>query len=308
MESESNFSVEIAGIKMKNPIMPASGTAAYGEEISDFIDVSKLGAFVMKTTTLKPRQGNPTPRMCETDAGIINFIGLQNPGIDVVIREKIPFLLKFEVPIIVSIGGATIKEYVWLTEKINNKAELVNGIEVNISCPNTEEGGIAFGQDPEIASDVIAKVKRAASLDTVVIAKLTPNVTNIVTIARAVVLAGADAIALINTVRARAKVRGKDETSWLNGGLSGSAIKPIALKLVHEVAQAKLGVPIIGIGGISTVTDVLDFLECGADAVQIGTANFINPNVMMEVINGLKKYMEEKNYSNIEQLKKGKML
>lgn len=288
--------------------MPASGTAAYGEEISDFIDVSKLGAFVMKTTTLKPRQGNPTPRMCETDAGIINFIGLQNPGIDVVIREKIPFLLKFEVPIIVSIGGATIKEYVWLTEKINNKAELVNGIEVNISCPNTEEGGIAFGQDPEIASDVIAKVKRAASLDTVVIAKLTPNVTNIVTIARAVVLAGADAIALINTVRARAKVRGKDETSWLNGGLSGSAIKPIALKLVHEVAQAKLGVPIIGIGGISTVTDVLDFLECGADAVQIGTANFINPNVMMEVINGLKKYMEEKNYSNIEQLKKGKML
>ena len=302
---EPDLSVRIGDIRMKNPIMPASGTFSYGEEMADIIDLSKLGAVIMKTTTLKPRQGNPYPRICETDAGIINSIGLQNPGIDVVIREKIPFLLKFETPIIVSIGGATIDEYVWLTEKINNKAELVNGIEVNISCPNMEGGGIGFGQDPEIASEVVAKVKKAVSPDLTIIVKLTPNVTNIVTIAKAVVSAGADAISLINTVRARGKVRGKDET-WLDGGLSGPAIKPIALKLVHEVAQAKLGVPTIGIGGISTVTDVLDFLECGADAVQIGTANFINPNVMMEVINGLKTHMKERNYSNIEELKKGK--
>lgn len=300
---EPDLSVEIVGIKMKNPIMPASGTFGYGEEMADIIDISELGAVVMKTTTLKPRQGNPTPRVCETDAGIINSIGLQNPGVDVVIQEKIPFLLKFRVPIIASIGGATINEYVWLTEKIN-RAEGVKGLEVNISCPNTEEGGIAFGQDPEIASEVIAKVKEVASSGLTIIAKLTPNVTDIVTIAKAVVLAGADAISLINTVRARAKVRGKDET-WLNGGLSGPAIKPIALKLVHEVAQAKLGVPIIGIGGIRNVTDVLDFLECGATAVAIGTANFINPNVMMDVINELKKYMNEKNYSNIEELRKG---
>lgn len=303
-----DLSVRIGNIRMKNPIMPASGTSGYGEEISNFIDISKLGAFVTKTTTLRPREGNPTPRICETDAGMINSIGLQNPGIEAVIREKIPFLLKFEAPIIVSIGGETIAEYEQIAQKLTQQASgLINGIEVNISCPNTKIGGIAFGQDPEIASEVIAKVKRAVSLDMTVIAKLTPNVTNIVTIAKAVVLAGADAISLINTVKARAKVRGKDET-WLNGGLSGPAIKPIALKLVHEVAQANLGVSIIGIGGIRNVTDVLDFFECGADAVQIGTANFINPEVMIDVIKGLKKRMKEKNYSSIKELKKGETL
>ncbi len=297
---EPDLSVKIHNIRMKNPIMPASGTFGYGEEMADFIDISKLGAVVIKTTTLKPRKGNPSPRICETDAGMINSIGLQNPGIDVVIKEKIPFLLQFETPIIASIGGETIAEYEQLAQKLNQVSDLISGVEVNISCPNTERGGMAFGQDPEIASEVINRVKRVVGSALTVIAKLTPNVTNIVTIAKAVVLAGADAISLINTVKARAKVRGRDE-KWLNGGLSGPAIKSIALRLVYEVAQANLGVPIIGVGGISNVTDVLDVFECGADAVQIGTANFINPNIMIEVIDGLRKCMEKKGYSNIEE-------
>ena len=203
-------------------------------------------------------------------------------------------------------SGETIAEYEQIAQKLTQQASgLINGIEVNISCPNTERGGIAFGQDPNIAYEIMFRIKQVADPKITIIAKLTPNVINIVNIVRAVKIAGADAISLINTIRARAKVRGKDET-WLNGGLSGPAIKPIALKLVHEVSQANLGVPIIGIGGIMNVTDVLDFFECGADAVQIGTANFINPNVMMEVINGLRKYMKKKNYSNIAELKKGK--
>ena len=297
------LSVNIAGIRMKNPVMPASGTFGYGEEASQFVDISKLGAVIMKTTTLKPREGNPTPRICETYAGMINSIGLQNPGVEVVIKEKIPFLLQFEAPIIASIGGETVAEYKQLAHRFNQVSDLINGFEVNISCPNTEKGGMAFGQDPMIAGEIVVLIKEVTDLPLII--KLTPNVTNIVEVARQVVRCGADALSLINTVKARAKVRGKDET-WLNGGLSGPAIKPIALRLVYELAEANLGVPIIGIGGIRNVTDVLDFLECGADAVQIGTANFINPNVMTEVIDGLKKYMVKKNYRNIEQLKKGK--
>lgn len=297
-----DLSVEIAGIRMKNPIMPASGTFGYGEEASQFLDISKLGAVIMKTTTLKPRKGNPTPRICETDAGMVNSIGLQNPGVDVVIEEKIPFLLKFETPIIASIGGATVAEYKQLAFKFNRVSHLISGLEVNISCPNTEHGGIAFGQDPMIAGETVVLIKEVTNLPLII--KLTPNVTNIVEVARQVVKCGADALSLINTVIARVKVRGKDEI-WLNGGLSGPAVKPIALRLVYELTKANLGVPIIGIGGIGSVTDVLDFLECGADAVQIGTANFINPNVMMEVIDGLKKHMKKENYQNIEKLKKG---
>jgi dihydroorotate dehydrogenase (NAD+) catalytic subunit len=184
---EPDLSVQLSGIRMKNPIMPASGTFGYGEEASRFMDISKLGAVVLKTTTLKPRQGNPNPRICETDAGMINSIGLQNPGIEAVIRDKIPLLLNLKAPIIASIGGATIKEYVRLAEKLN-RAEGISGIEVNISCPNTQRGGIAFGQDPDIAYEVITKVKEVANSNITVIAKLTPNVTNIVTIAKAVQL------------------------------------------------------------------------------------------------------------------------
>lgn len=298
---EPNLSVKIGRIEMKNPIMPASGTFGYGEQISDFIDLSLLGAAVTKGITLKPRKGNPQPRIVETDAGMINSIGLQNPGVDEVMERKIPFLKKFNIPIIVNICGGTIKEYVKITQRLKG----VEGIEVNISCPNTKSGGIAFGQNPDVAYNVIKAVKEVACPEIVIIAKLTPNVTNIVTIVKAVVSAGADVLSLINTVRARAKVRDKRGDKWLEGGLSGPAIRPIALKLVHEVSRANLGVPIIGIGGITTVRDVVDFLESGADAVQIGTANFINPCVMIDLINGLRKYMTEKNYIDIEALKKG---
>lgn len=301
---EPNLSVKIAGIEMKNPIMPASGTFGYGEEISEYINISELGAAVTKGITLRPRKGNPVPRTVETDAGMINRIGLQNPGVDAVIQEKISFLRQFKIPIIVNICGGTLKEYVKMAKRLNG-VEGVSAIEVNISCPNTQEGGIAFGQDPRIASGVISEVKAVADSDLAIIAKLTPNVTNIVAIAKAVKEGGADAISLINTVRARAKVRSKNKSVWIEGGLSGPAIKPIALKLVHEVAQANLGLPIIGIGGISTVIDVVDFLESGADAIQIGTASFIDPATMIYLINGLKKYMKDNNYENIEELKKG---
>ena len=296
---EPDLSVKICNLQMQNPIMPASGTFGYGKEMDEFIDLSQLGAVVMKTTTLEPRQGNSQPRIGEVDAGMINSIGLQNPGVEELINEKIPFLRQFNVPIIASIGGRTVSDYVGMARKVSH---WVDGLEANISCPNTEQGGIAFGQDPEIAYQVILKVKKESNPDTIIIAKLTPNITDIVVIAKAVVEAGADAISLINTVKARVRIRGKKEC-WLTGGLSGPAIKPIALNMVYQVAQANLGIPIIGIGGIRTVTDVIDFLECGADAVQIGTANFVNPGIMTEVIDGLKKYMVKKNYSNITELK-----
>jgi len=298
---EPDLSVKICNLQMQNPIMPASGTFGYGKEMSEFIDLSQLGAVVMKTTTLEPRQGNPQPRIGEVDAGIINSIGLQNPGVEALINEKIPFLKQFNVPIIASIGGRAATDYVGMARKISH---LVDGLEVNISCPNTEQGGIAFGQDPKIAYQVVSKVKKVSNPDTIIIAKLTPNITDIVVIAKAVVEAGADAVSLINTVKARVKLRGKEE-HWFTGGLSGPAIKPIALNMVYQVAQANLGIPIIGIGGIRTVTDVIDFLECGADAVQIGTANFLNYEIMIELIDGLRKYMKQKGYNNLKELKKG---
>ncbi len=296
-----DLSVEIAGIKMKNPVMPASGTFGYGEDASQFVDISKLGAVIVKTTTLEPRQGNPPPRIGETDAGMINSIGLQNPGVEVVIKEKIPFLKEFGIPIIASIAGRTSDEYKKMAQRLDKVKELA-GLEVNVSCPNVGTGGVAFGQNPDITSKLVFELKSVTSLPLII--KLTPNVTDIVLIGRSAVEAGADALSLINTLKARVKLRGKD-ACWLEGGLSGPAVKPIALRMVSDLAKANLGVPIIGIGGIQTVTDVVDFLESGADAIQIGTANFVNPNVMMEVIDGLKKYMVKKKYINITELKKG---
>ncbi len=298
---EPDLSVEIAGIKMKNPVMPASGTFGYGEEYAKLIDVSKLGAVVTKGTTLNPRQGNEPPRICETSAGMINFIGLQNPGAEKVIQEKIPFLRQFGVPIIVNISGATIEEYEELA-RMFDKIDGVAGLEVNISCPNIKQGGVAFGQNPEIAFEVILRIRKITTLPLIV--KLTPNVTDIVVIAKSVVQVGADALSLINTLKSRAKIRrGPSEGKWIEGGLSGPAIKPIALRMVSDVAKANLGVSIVGMGGISNTEDALDFFESGADAIAIGTANFVNPNVIVEIIEGLRKYLEEKGYSNIKELK-----
>lgn len=296
-----DLSIEIAGIRMKNPVMPASGCFGYGEEMAEFIDISRLGAVVTKGITLLPREGNEQPRICETRAGMINFIGLQNPGAEVVIKEKIPFLWQFGVPIIVNIAGATERDYVELARRFNG-VEGVAGLEVNISCPNTKRGGIAFGQDPDIASELVAKIREATSLPLIV--KLTPNVTDVVSIAASVILAGTDALSLVNTFTARARIRGGPQTGkWIEGGLSGPAIMPIALRMVSDVAKANLGVPIIGMGGISNTKDALDFLESGADAVAVGTANFVNPNVMIEIIDGLKKHLVEKECSNLVELR-----
>lgn len=288
-----DLSVNIAGIPMKNPVMPASGTFGYGEEFSKLINVSQLGAVITKGTTLKPRKGNPQPRSCETASGMINCIGLQNPGIEAVIQDKIPFLQRFGVPIIINIAGGTIEEYIQIAQKLE-EAEGVNSpdmVEINISCPNVQEGGMAFGQDPKITLEVVNRVRNTTSLPLIV--KLTPNVTDIVSIAEAAVKGGADALSLINTVKARAKIKGGPQKGeWIKGGLSGPAIKPVAIRMVGEVAEAGLGVPIIGMGGIMNTEDALDFFEAGAVAIAIGTANLLNFNVMKEVINGLRKHLE----------------
>lgn len=292
-----DLSVNIAGIRMKNPVTPASGCFGYGEEMAEFIDLSKLGAVVTKGTTLEPRQGNEQPRICETRAGMINYIGLQNPGADAVIREKIPFLRQFGVPIIVNISGSTTSDYVQLA-KIFTNIEDVSALEVNISCPNVKVGGVVFGQDPRVAFELVVEVRAATSLPLIV--KLTPNVTDIIVVAESVVNAGANVISLINTFKSRARIRsGPNGGKWIEGGLSGPCIMPIALRMVSDLAKAKLGVPIIGIGGISCLEDALDFLESGADAIQIGTANFIDPTIMIQIIEGLSDHLQKQGFSTL---------
>lgn len=295
----TDLSVDIAGIKMQNPIMPASGTFGYGEEMADIIDIRKLGAVVTKGTTLEPRQGNDQPRMCETRAGMINFIGLQNPGAEAVIRDKIPFLRQFGVPIIVNISGSTIEEYEELATMFDCVPD-VAAQEVNISCPNVKQGGVAFGQDLKLAFETVYRVRKKSILPLIV--KLTPNITDIVLIARAVVEAGADAISLVNTFKARARIRsGPNKGKWIEGGLSGPCIMPVALRMVSDLAKAEISVPIIGIGGIQFLKDALDFFESGADAIQIGTANFIDPTIMIQIIEGLEKYLAKNGFASFQE-------
>lgn len=302
MKAKVDLSVSIAGIEMQNPVMPASGTFGYGEEYGQLFDVSKLGAVVTKTTTREPRQGNPQPRLYEVTGGIINSIGLQNPGIEEVIEKKIPFLEKFSVPVIVSIGGERLTDYQYLAERLNEVKE-ISALEINISCPNVENGGMVFGQDPEVAGRLIRKIKDVTSLP--VIPKLTPNVTYIAEIAQAVVEAGADVISLINTVKAKAKIHlGPDKGKWITGGLSGPCIKSIALEKISEIVEAGVKVPIIGIGGIMNLEDALDFFEMGVRAIAVGTATFINPRVMLEIIEGLEKYLETQKIPSISELRK----
>lgn len=295
-----DLSVNIAGIEMQNPIMPASGTFGYGEKYTKLFGVSKLGAVVTKTTTKEPRQGNPQPRLYEVPGGIINSIGLQNPGIEEVITKKLPFLEQFGVPVIVSIGGERMKDYQYLAERLD-KVKGIAGLEVNISCPNTEKG-MAFGQDPEVAAELVRRIKEVTSL--ILIVKLTPNVTHIAEIAEAVVEGGADALSLINTLKAKAKIRsGPNQGKWIIGGLSGPCVKSIASQKISEVVEAEVKVPIIGIGGIMNLEDALDFFEMGVQAIAVGTATFINPNTMTEIIEGLVKYMETQKLSNVNELR-----
>ncbi len=298
-----DLSVQLApahqkGLRLVNPVITASGTFGYGIEYSELIDVQMLGAIVCKGTTLKPREGNPQPRLVETASGVLNSVGLENVGVEAVIKEKAPVWAKWRVPVIVNIAGETIDQYEEIAARLEGVAG-VSGIEVNISCPNIASGGMEFGTNPKAAAEVAAAVKAVSSLP--VIVKLSPNVTDIGEIALAVSEAGADAITLINTVRGMAIDINERRPSLGNiaGGLSGPAIKPIALYMVYKVAGI-VDIPIIGCGGISCADDALEFLMAGASAVQVGTANLTSPQAALDVLDGIRQFMKRENLKNME--------
>jgi dihydroorotate dehydrogenase (NAD+) catalytic subunit len=285
------------GLLLANPVMTASGTFGYGIEYSELVDIQRLGAIVCKGTTLRPRQGNPQPRLVETASGVLNSIGLENVGVKAVIEEKAPIWAKWQVPVIVNIAGETIDEYKDVAARLEGVAG-IGAIEVNISCPNISSGGIEFCMDGVSAAKVTEKVKSVSSLP--VIVKLSPNVTDIGEIALAVREAGADAITLINTVRGMAIDINRRRPSLGNsiGGLSGPAIKPIALYMVYKVAGI-VDIPIIGCGGIGCAEDAIEFLMAGASAVQVGTINLTSPKATLEVLNGIEQFMRKENASNL---------
>jgi len=276
-------------LKLKNPLMTASGTFGYGAEYAAFINLNSLGALIVKGLSLNPRPGNPPPRIMETAAGMLNAIGLENVGVKAFIAEKLPFLRDFDVPVIANIFGETVEEYQEVAELLNG-ARGVCALELNISCPNVKKGGVAFGADPALAAEVTAKVKAVSSLPLIV--KLTPNVTDIALMAQCVEAAGADVLSLINTITGMSvdAERRIPHLQNVTGGLSGPAIKPIALRMVWQVVN-KVSIPVIGIGGIATASDVLEFLIVGARAVQIGTANFVNPGAMTDILAGIESYL-----------------
>ncbi|MEW5899305.1 MAG: dihydroorotate dehydrogenase [Bacillota bacterium] len=295
-----NLAVEIAGLKLKNPVLTASGTFGFGAESTPLLDLNRLGAVVVKSRTLKPREGNPTPRLVETPAGILNSIGLQNPGVDSFLTEHLPSLRQFATPVIVSIAGNTVEEYAAVAEKLSRAAGIA-ALEVNISCPNVEQGGLQFGADPAGAAEVTRAVKGATGLP--VIVKLSPNVTSIAEIAWAVAEAGADTLSLINTLTGMAidVHRRRPVLGNLTGGLSGPAVRPVAVRAVWEVYQV-VRVPIIGMGGIVCAADALEFILAGARAVAVGTANFLNPRATIEILEGIEHYLEENEIADINEL------
>lgn len=295
-----SLNLNLAGIPMKNPVMTASGTFGYGIEFSSLIDLNRLGGIVVKGLSLKPAPGNPPPRTVETCGGMLNAIGLENIGLDAFIEKKWPFLEKLKAAVFLNIYGRQMDEYGRIAERVND-LEGVAGVEVNISCPNVKAGGLAFGTDPRMAAQVTRTVRENTSLPLIV--KLSPNVTDIVSIAKSVQDAGADAVSLINTVTGMAvdvKTR-RPKLANVIGGLSGPAIKPIALRMVWQVAQA-VHIPVIGIGGIMNTSDALEFLIAGATAIQIGTANFVDPKTSIRIVDGLSDYLAENNISDINEI------
>jgi len=288
------------GLFLDNPVMTASGTFGYGTEYSKLFDIQRLGAIICKGTTLKPREGNPQPRLVETAYGVINSIGLQNIGVKALIKEKAPVWAGWRVPVIVNIAGDTVEEYGKLARELDG-VEGISGIEVNISCPNVKAGGAAFGADAESAAAVTKAVKAATSLPIMV--KLTPNAGDIVGVALAVVDAGADAVSLINSIKGMAidiKTR-RPTIGNVTGGLSGPAIKPLALALVYEVAGA-VKVPVIGCGGIATAQDALEFIMAGASAIQVGSATFRNPRASLDVLEGIRSFMEKEGIKKLGEI------
>ncbi len=303
--SKPHISVQLAphnkrGLHLKNPVIAAAGTFGYGTEMAQAIDIHKLGAIVCKGTTLKPRNGNPQPRLVETACGLLNSIGLDNIGVKAVVEDKAPIWAGWGIPIVVNIAGESVEEYAELA-RILEGVDGISGIEVNISCPNVEAGGMEFGTDPQAAAAVTAAVKKNTSLP--IIVKLTPNVTDIVGIAQAVVRAGADALTLINAIKGMAIDIGRRRPilGGGSGGLSGPAIKPIALYMVYQVAQS-VAVPLIGCGGISSADDALEFIMAGASAVQVGTATMVNPYALNDIVDGLERFMEREGIEGLNEL------
>jgi dihydroorotate dehydrogenase (NAD+) catalytic subunit len=300
MNTTADLRVNIGGFQLKNPVMTASGTFGYGREFEGLTDLNRLGAVVVKGISLKPSKGNPPPRIVETTGGMLNAIGLENVGLEVFINEKLPYLAKFDVPVVVNIYGKTIEEYAELAEKLDS-LEGVGALEVNISCPNVKAGGVAFGVCPDPAREVVSAIRARTGKPLIV--KLSPNVTDITEIARAVESAGADALSLINTLTGMAiDIHSRrPKIANITGGLSGPAIKPVALRMVWETARA-VKIPVIGMGGIMTAEDALEFIIAGAAAVQIGTANFVNPRVTLDVLEGLENFLTEKKIPRIMDL------
>lgn len=286
-----DLSVKIGPLRLQNPVLAASGTFGYGQEYADLVDLNSLGGLIVKGLSLKPRAGNKPPRIVETACGLLNAIGLQNVGVENFITEKLPFLRRFSVPVIANILGEDIREYQKLAQKLSS-VEGIAALEVNISCPNVKKGGMAFGSDWRAAAGVTKSVRASTGLPLIV--KLSPNVTDIVSIARAVEGAGADAISLINTLTGMAIDIEKRRPKLGNvvGGLSGPAIKPVALRMVWQVAGT-VKIPVIGCGGIMTAADALEFLIAGACAIQVGTANFVNPRATVEIISGIEAYLSK---------------
>ena len=297
---ESFLNVNIGGIQMRNPVMTASGTFGYGSEYANFVDLNQLGAIVVKGITNEPWAGHPMERITETPSGMLNAIGLQNAGVEDFISHKLPYLRDFNVPVIANVSGKTVKEYLTVSQKLTD-AVGVAGLELNISCPNLDCGGMSFGIDADLASDLVKRVRENTDLPIVV--KLSPNVTDITVIARAVEDAGADAISAINTLLGmaiNAETR-KPELANVTGGLSGPAIKPVALRIVWEISKS-VSIPVVGMGGIMNVTDAVEFLIAGASAVAVGTANFANPNASMEIVKGIREYLKKSGMESIKEL------
>jgi dihydroorotate dehydrogenase (NAD+) catalytic subunit len=295
-----DLSVNIGKMKLKNPVMTASGTFGYGEEYAEFIDLNVLGAIVVKGISLKPMDGNPPPRICETPCGMLNAIGLQNVGLKRFLKEKLPYLRAFDTKVIVNVLGNTVQEYVKLVRALDDAG--VDGIELNVSCPNVKKGGIIFGTDRKALANLTAKVRPAVK-ESVLITKLSPTVSNIMEFAVIAEENGSDAITLINTIPGMSI----DTHTWLprlaniTGGLSGPAIRPVAVRMVWEASRA-VKIPVIGVGGIMNVEDAIEFMLAGATAVQVGTGNFLRPAVTAEIINGLWTYLDKKGISNVKDI------
>ena len=296
----NRLEVNLPGINLKNPIMPASGCFGYGDSFAKHYDLGILGALIIKSTTLEERIGNPAPQYVHRDRDVLNSVGLKNPGVEAVLQEKLPYLEQFDVPIIASVAGSTEEDYIEMCQRIGT-APNVKAIELNISCPNVKEGGVAFGTDPEVAARLTRRCKEVTDLPIYV--KLTPNVTDIVQIAKAVEKPGADAISMINTITSMAfdLESRKPILGNLTGGLSGPGLKHVALRMVYQVSHA-VNIPIIGIGGISTVEDVLEMLIAGASAIQIGTANYENPLICKQIIDELPQKLEALGIESIQAL------